>query len=103
MTYFSEPENEMADTLVYAGTYTNKGGRGTYAFRFREEDGGLEPIGDPAKSESPSFLTIHPSRQYLYATNETDPGMVEESPAIAFKVENGLAIKVPTPSETTGV
>ena len=76
MTSFSEPENEMADTLVYAGTYTNKGGRGTYAFRFREEDGGLEPIGDPAKSESPSFLTIHPSRQYLYATNETDPGLV---------------------------
>lgn len=67
----------MADeTLVYAGTYTNKGGKGTYAFRFRDSDGGLDPIGTPAESTSPSFLTVHPSKSYLYVTNETDPGMV---------------------------
>ena len=67
----------MADELlVYAGTYTNRGGKGTYVFRFRPDDGGLDPIGDAIPSESPSFLTIHPSDQYLYVTNETDPGGV---------------------------
>jgi 6-phosphogluconolactonase len=67
----------MADEiLVYAGTYTNRDGKGTYGFRFREDDGGLDPIGDPAESESPSFLTMHPSKSFLYATNETDPGQV---------------------------
>ena len=66
----------MAETLVYAGTYKNKGGKGTYGFRFRDDDGGLDPIGDPAESDSPSFVTIHPNGQSLYVTNEGDPGQV---------------------------
>ncbi len=77
----------MADeTFVYAGTYTNKGGKGTYAFRFRQDDGGLDPIGY-VESESPSFLAIHPSGNYLYATNETDPGSVS---AYAIQPSGGL-------------
>ncbi len=67
----------MADELlVYAGTYTNRGGKGTYVFRFRTDDGGLDPIGDAAFSENPSYLTIHPGGEYLYVTNENDPGAV---------------------------
>ena len=67
----------MADELlVYAGTYTNRGGKGTYVFRFRTDDGGLDLIGDAAFSENPSYLTIHPGGEYLYVTNENDPGAV---------------------------
>ena len=66
----------MADTFVYAGTYSNKGGKGTYAFRFREDDGGLDSIGEPAESASPSFVTVHPNGKSLYVTNEGDPGQV---------------------------
>jgi 6-phosphogluconolactonase len=63
-------------TFVYAGTYANRGGKGIYRFRFRQEDGGLEPLGTPAPAESPSFLALHPSGNYLYATNENDVGTV---------------------------
>jgi 6-phosphogluconolactonase len=67
----------MADDLfVYAGTYTNRGGKGTYAFRFRPEDGGLDEIAEAVHSENPSFLTIHPSGNFLYATNENNGGAV---------------------------
>lgn len=76
------------DTLVYAGTYTNRGGKGTYAFRFRPDDGGLEPIGEAAVSDNPSFLTIHPSKQFLYVTNETDPGQVT-----AYAIEDSGALR----------
>ncbi|MEE2753843.1 MAG: lactonase family protein, partial [Candidatus Latescibacterota bacterium] len=80
----------MADDLfVYAGTYTNRGGKGTYAFRFCPEDGGLDEIGEAVHSENPSFLTIHPSGRFLYATNENNGGAVtaytiEDSGSLVF-------------------
>jgi 6-phosphogluconolactonase len=64
-----------SDLFVYAGTYTNRGGKGTCGFRFGGEDGGLDPIGE-AFSENPSYVTIHPSGSFLYATNENNGGGV---------------------------
>jgi 6-phosphogluconolactonase len=56
--------------LVYIGTYTGPKSEGIYAFRFHTARGTLEPLGLAAKTASPSFLALHPSKPMLYAVNE---------------------------------
>lgn len=66
----------MADTYVYAGTYTRKGSVGIYPFQFNPTDGSLEPVAEPVPASNPSFLAIHPTGKYLYAANEDGVGAV---------------------------
>ena len=56
--------------FVYIGTYTEKGGKGIYACRFDPATDHLSSMGLAAETADPSFLTIDPSRKYLYAANE---------------------------------
>jgi 6-phosphogluconolactonase len=64
--------------FAYVGSYTKDppgGGSnnpvGLSVFRFDEATGALLPLQD-VKSANPSFVALHPSRQYLYAVNEID-------------------------------
>src|SRR2546427_818867 len=59
--------------LVYVGTYTIRGSQGIYAYRFDERTGQSVPLGLVAKTTSPSFLDVDPSRRFLYAVNEVSP------------------------------
>ncbi len=65
-------------TFVYVGSYTKDppgGGHnnpvGISVFKFDPADGGLTPV-QQVQSANPSFLTLHPSRQFLYVINEID-------------------------------
>jgi 6-phosphogluconolactonase len=57
-------------TVVYVGTYTQRGSEGIYAYTFNPSSGALSPIGTCGGVENPSFLALAPSRKYLYATDE---------------------------------
>lgn len=57
--------------LLYVGTYTGKGSRGIYAFRFHSDTGHLTPQGLAAETENPSYLAISPKAWFMYAVNET--------------------------------
>ncbi len=59
--------------FVYVGTYTQKGSKGIYVYRFDPETGALELTGVAEGVENPSFLAIHPNRRFLYAVNEQWP------------------------------
>ncbi|HEX4999521.1 MAG TPA: beta-propeller fold lactonase family protein [Terriglobia bacterium] len=65
-----------AETLIYVGGYTGRGGRGIYGFRFDPASGKVTPIGLAAETSNPSFLTVHPNGRFLYAVNEDNAGMV---------------------------
>src|SRR5918911_3614301 len=58
---------------AYIGTYTGgKGGsKGIYRFDFDPTTGQLSHGELAAEAVNPSFLAIHPNRQYLYAVRET--------------------------------
>src|ERR1035437_5926691 len=56
--------------VVYVGTYTRQDSKGIYAYRFQPATGKLTSIGLAGESENPSFLTLHPNHQFLYAVNE---------------------------------
>lgn len=57
---------------VYVGTYTDKGSKGIYAYRFDSKSGKLDSIGLAAETQDPTFLAVHPSFKYLYAVNEVN-------------------------------
>ena len=55
---------------VYIGTYTRGESKGIYLCRLDLATGRLVVQGVAAEVENPSFLAIHPNRQFLYAAGE---------------------------------
>jgi 6-phosphogluconolactonase len=64
-------EGNEDSLTVYIGTYTRKGGsKGIYRLELDTSSGELTPVGEPAETENPSFLAIHPNGKLLFAVNE---------------------------------
>src|ERR1017187_8378691 len=59
-------------SLVYVGTYPDKGSKGIYAYRFDPVSGVSDAIGLVAETPNPSFLAVDPNHKFLYAVNEID-------------------------------
>ena len=59
--------------MVFAGTYTNSGSRGIYAYHWMPETGALRAAGLAAETPNPSYLVLSPDGKMLYAVNEMDP------------------------------
>jgi 6-phosphogluconolactonase len=57
--------------MIFVGTYTDKGSKGIYAYRFEVSTGTATPLGLAVESANPSFLAVHPNQRLLYAVNET--------------------------------
>lgn len=63
-------------TYVYVGTYTGTLGHvqgkaeGIYVFTLDQKSGALQPSSVRSGVVNPSFVTLSPSRRYLYAVNE---------------------------------
>ena len=57
-------------TLVYIGTYTNTKSKGIYVSRLDLDKGTLSAPVLAVESSNPSFLAVHPTRDWLYAVNE---------------------------------
>jgi len=76
--------------LMYVGTYTENGSKseGIYVYRFDATSGNVTPIGLAAKTVNPSFVAIHPNRQFLYAVNEVANYQAKKSGAVsAFAID----------------
>ena len=56
--------------LVYFGTYTGEKSQGIYVSTLDMQTGALSPPQLAAETPSPSFLAVHPARDFLYAINE---------------------------------
>ena len=52
---------------LYIGTFSVRGSEGIYVYNWNLETGQLEEVQIVPGRESPSFLSIHPNGQYLYA------------------------------------
>lgn len=61
---------------VFYGPYTRETSKGIYRSRFDAATGELTEPELAAEMENPSYLTIHPNGQYLYAVSETPDGTV---------------------------
>ena len=59
----------MGKLWVYVGTSENEKGRGIYRFSFDAQTGDAGAVELAAEAARPTFLAVHPSRQFLYAVN----------------------------------
>jgi 6-phosphogluconolactonase len=66
-------EDTQADSdqlAVYVGTYTGGSSKGIYLFHLNPATGALQTAGLAAAVPNPSFLAMHPNRQFVYAVSE---------------------------------
>ena len=76
----------ISSTIVFVGTGTGDGptdSKGVYAFVLDEAKSTLTPLGLAHATENPTYIVIHPSQKYLYATNSIDKGTVT-----AFQIDS---------------
>jgi 6-phosphogluconolactonase len=82
----------MAKLWVYVGTSENERGRGIYRFPFDPTTGEAGPVELAAEAARPTFLAIHPNRQFLYAVNAIGEFQGQRTGAVsafALDVKNG--------------
>ena len=74
MSFYSPAQN----FYLLIGTYTQKGSKGIYVYRFNAATGKAEWVSNTDSAKSPSFLAISPDKTHIYSVNETggNQGMV---------------------------
>jgi 6-phosphogluconolactonase len=76
------------ELLVYVGTYTTGKSEGIYLYRLNLTSGELTHVASTRGVVNPSFLSLAPSRRYLYAVNEVGDFAGAKSGAVsAFAVD----------------
>src|SRR5829696_5961095 len=75
-----------AEHWVFLGTYTGKdGSKGIYRCKLDDATGKLSEPEVAAEMGSPSFVTIHPNKKFLYAVGEG--GGKDGGPVVAFALD----------------
>ena len=97
----AQPKGDM---LVYFGTYTNTGtSKGIYVSRLDTGSGALSSPELAAEANSPSFLAIHPSRDFLYAVNEVSTFEGKSVGAVsAFAIDRQKGTLKPLNQQSSG-
>jgi putative heme-binding domain-containing protein len=68
----AEEADPAGKSWVYVGTYTGKDSKGIYRCEFDSTTGKLSEPALVAETVNPTFLSIHPNGQFLYAVGEID-------------------------------
>src|SRR6187455_704408 len=56
-------------SIVYVGTYSQRGSKGIYVFQFDRAKPALKLLQTVPSLESPTFLTTDPTGRFLYSVN----------------------------------
>jgi len=92
LSQFSIGQSQRNRILAYVGTYTGavgagSNGEGIYVFEMNTESGALSGKRLVAKTPSPSWIAIHPSRKYLFAVNEVTDYNGNSGSVSAFAID----------------
>ncbi len=74
------PDNSR---LVFVGTYTEKGSKGIYSFRFDPESAEITSPMLAASTDNPSFIVTDNTGNFLYAVNEINSFNNEETGSVS--------------------
>ncbi len=77
------PPTASGDYFAYVGDYTTGTSKGIYVSSFNHDSGALGEPALAAEIENPSYLTLHPNKQFLYAVTENSG----EGSVSAFSIE----------------
>lgn len=75
---FSFVCSSAQDYYLLVGTYTTKGSKGIYVYRFNTTTGNFEWVSNTEGVADPAYLAVSQDKKYIYAVNESNnkPGMV---------------------------
>lgn len=94
---------ETNSQRVYFGTYTGQGSEGIYVADQDLATGKLSTPRLAAKVTNPSFLAVHPNRQYLYAVSEVDTTEGKKGGGVtAFKIDQATGALSKLNSQLSG-
>lgn len=83
----------VAKDTFFVGTYTRLGASGIYTCQMEDETGRLEEIAVAEGLEDPSFLTIDPTGEHLYAVTETADSAGEGTVcSFAIEIDGSLTL-----------
>jgi 6-phosphogluconolactonase len=90
--------------LVYFGTYTDKTtSKGIYVARLDPASGALSTPELVAEITSPSFLAVHPTRDFLYAVNEVGTFQGKPTGSVsAFSIDRASGKLTPLNQQSSG-
>jgi 6-phosphogluconolactonase len=79
--------------LAYAGTYTSAAdgsahGEGIYLLEANPHNGELSAARLAARTPNPAWISIHPSKKFLYAANEMTGADAGQSSVTAFAIDS---------------
>jgi 6-phosphogluconolactonase len=84
----SAKESSAESKMVYFGTYTGAKSQGIYVSRLDLATGRLTEPELAGAVASPSYVAIHPNRQFLYSVNEVSTFQGQKTGAVsAFAIE----------------
>ncbi len=74
---------------MFVGTYTNKGSKGIYVYKFDASTGKAEWLSNTDSIVNPSYLTIAPDQKHIYAVTETATNNTGSISAFSFDRATG--------------
>lgn len=88
-TFRARAQSPSFSTRAYVGSYTGKAGNGEgiYLFNYEAASGMLLDKQLVAKTPSPSWIVVHPSRRFLYAVNEVADFHGNSGSVSAFSID----------------
>lgn len=79
-TVIGNTEADEAETglvqLVFIGTYTWGTSKGIYVYKLDTATGSLSYLSESPNTSNPSYLVVHPNKQWVYAVNENSTGTI---------------------------
>src|SRR5258708_3734076 len=96
ITLSADSRSSNKKTFAYVGTYTGavgagSNGEGIYRLELNLDTGELFRRELAAKTPSPSWIAIHPSKKYLYAVNEVANYKGDNGSVSAFVIDSANA------------
>ncbi len=86
---FSSFIAQAQNYYLFAGTYTSGKSKGIYVYQFNSNTGDVQWISNTDSCNNPSFITLSPNGNYLYAVNETGKETPGHVSAYSFNKKNG--------------
>ena len=80
--------------ILFVGTYTNNGSEGIYRYNFNLETGQLENKTLAAAIKNPSYLTLSPDKNTMYAVSEVDDFKEDDGSITTFRVKDTVLTEV---------
>ena len=81
--FYIHTDAQSKKEILYVGTFSVRGSEGIYAYSFDRAAHRLTLLQTVPSLESPTFLAIHPTSQYLYSVNRGKANIADQGGSVS--------------------